>query len=256
METGLSEYEARAYIGLLGKHPATAYEVARASGIPTSKIYEVMARLEEKGIISTLGEDKGRRYIPVEPKEFVESRRRMMQSTLEVLEEGLADFAETTDVSYIWNIREYNHLMEKAERIIVQARKSLLLSLYGEEMRSLEAFLKEARKRDIKIAVVHFGIPETAVGRLYRHPVHDTIYAEKGGRGLVLVGDSKEALVGTIRKDGRVEGAYSANSGFVILAEDYIRHDIYIMKMVERFDKELMKTFGDRYEKLRDVYDD
>lgn len=254
MDTGLSEYEARAYVGLLGKHPATAYEVARASGIPTSKIYEVAARLEEKGVISAAGGGKGKKYIPIEPREFVESRRRMMQTTLEVIEEGLQDAAKAADVSYIWNLGEYDYLMDKAARIIGQARESLLLSLYGEEMRALEEYLKEARTRNIKIAVVHFGIPETVVGRLYRHPIHDSIYAEKGVRGLVVVGDSEEALIGTIKKDGRVEGAYSANMGFVTLAEDYIKHDIYVMKMVKRFDSELVRAFGNRYEKLRDVY--
>jgi sugar-specific transcriptional regulator TrmB len=235
MDTGLSEYEARAYMGLLGKHPATAYEV--------------------KGIISATGEETRRKYIPIEPREFVESRRSMIQSTLEVIEGGLKDAVKAEDVSYVWNLGEYDYLMDKAERIIEAARECLLISLYGEEMQALEGRLKEAEKKKIKIAVVHFGIPETLVGRLYRHPIHDTIYAKKGARGLVVVGDSKEALIGTIKKDG-VEGAYSANTGFVTLAEDYIKHDIYVMKMINRFDSELVKVFGERYEKLRDVYDD
>jgi sugar-specific transcriptional regulator TrmB len=256
MDTGLSEYEARAYMGLLGKHPATAYEVARASGIPTSKIYEVVRRLEEKGIVSASGEEKKRKYIPIEPSEFVESRRSMMQSTLEVIEGGLRDAAKASDVSYIWNLSEYDYFMDKAERIIERARECILVSIYGEEMRALERHLREAEGRHIKIAAVHFGIPETLVGSIYRHPIHDTIYAEKGGRGMVVVGDSKEALIGTIKKDGGVEGAYSPNAGFVTLAEDYIKHDIYVMKMIRRFDSEFVRAFGSRYEKLRDVYDD
>ena len=53
-----------------------------------------------------------------------------------------------------------------------------------------------------------------------------------------------------------VEGAWSLNRGFVTLAEDYIKHDIYIMKIVERFDPELQARFGPGYEKLRDVWND
>ena len=40
------------------------------------------------------------------------------------------------------------------------------------------------------------------------------------------------------------------------LAEDYVKHDIYIMKIVERFDPELQARFGPGYEKLRDVWND
>ena len=52
------------------------------------------------------------------------------------------------------------------------------------------------------------------------------------------------------------EGAWSRNHAFVTLAEDYVKHDIYIMKIVERLDPELQRLFGPRYEKLRDVWND
>lgn len=53
-----------------------------------------------------------------------------------------------------------------------------------------------------------------------------------------------------------MDGAYSRGPGFILLAEDYIKHDIYIMKIVRRFDDLLLKTFGPKYRKLRDIYTD
>ena len=66
----------------------------------------------------------------------------------------------------------------------------------------------------------------------------------------------KEALMGTIYPDFKVEGAWSVNQGFVTLAEDYVKHDIYIMKIVSRFDDLLISRFGEKYKKLRDIYND
>ena len=88
-----------------------------------------------------------------------------------------------------------------------------------------------------------------------RHPIENTIYAEKGGRGFVMVADSRECLMGTIT-DGGVQGARSRNPGFVMLAEDYIKHDVYIMKIVERFGDALTRRFGEGYARLRDIYSD
>ncbi|MBW1814404.1 MAG: TrmB family transcriptional regulator, partial [Deltaproteobacteria bacterium] len=34
-EIGFTEYEAKAYTALVGANPATSYEIARSSGIPT-----------------------------------------------------------------------------------------------------------------------------------------------------------------------------------------------------------------------------
>ena len=82
------------------------------------------------------------------------------------------------------------------------------------------------------------------------------LFQEKGGRVLALVADSNEVLIGTIFSENRVEGAWSSNRGFVTVAEDYIKHDIYIMKIVRRFDRPLVKKFGEKYSKLRDIFKD
>jgi hypothetical protein len=38
-------------------------------------------------------------------------------------------------------------------------------------------------------------------------------------------------MAATIIDEDRIEGAWSSNRGFVTVTEDYIKHDIYIMKM-------------------------
>ncbi len=48
---GFTEYEARAYIGLVRGGGMTARELSRASGVPYSKIYEVVSKLERKGLV-------------------------------------------------------------------------------------------------------------------------------------------------------------------------------------------------------------
>jgi|Deesub1362A_J573_1020465.scaffolds.fasta_scaffold00004_347 sugar-specific transcriptional regulator TrmB len=256
IETGLSEYEAKAYIALLANNPATAYEIAKASGIPTSKIYEVLSRLSEKAIVSALNEKGTRLYIPMKPEEFIESRRSRIQATLDTLKSGLTDVWKTTDASFVWNIWDYDYLMDKAERIILQAKRTLLVSIWKEEMTRLSEPLRQAKNKNIKISIVHFGIPEIKVGMVFQHPIEDTIYAEKKGRGLVILPDSEEVLMGRILKFNTVEGIWSTNRGVVMLAEEYVKHDIYMMKVVRRFDRELKRMFGQRYEKLKDISSD
>ena len=62
--------------------------------------------------------------------------------------------------------------------------------------------------------------------------------------------------MGTVFKGRQVEGAWSKNLGFVTLAEDYIKHDIYIMKIIERFKDMLIARFGENYHRLRDIFKD
>jgi len=256
IEIGFSEYEAKAYTALIRTNPATAYEIARLSGIPTSKIYGVVSRLYNKGIVMLAGDEKKKRYIPLEPSEFIESTRKKLETTLDDLQSDLSNLSNGNDVSYIWDIHDYEYLMEKALRMLESAEENLLISGWNEELDFLEETLLSRKKNNVKIAIVHFGEVSINVGMIYQHPIEDTIYNEKGGRGLVIIADMKEALMGTIYSDYKVEGAWSVNRGFVTLAEDYVKHDIYIMKIVNRFDDLLIKRFGEKYNRLRDIYND
>jgi len=252
---GLSEYEAKAYCSLLINNPATAYEIAKDSSIPTSKVYEVLSKLLEKEMIVELVNNK-KKYIPIDPLEYIDKYKNNSDKTINFLKDNLVNLKKEDDVSYIWNIKDYNYLISKAKNLIYEAKKTLLISIWKEEMEKLKEALLDSIKNNIKVSIIHFGKPVHEIGRIFQHPIEDTLYSEKGGRGLVIVADSCEVLMGTIYKNNDVDGAFSKNKGFVMMTEDYLKHDVYIMKIVKRFDNELINKFGEKYKLLRDVYED
>ncbi|MFQ5780231.1 MAG: TrmB family transcriptional regulator [Nitrospiria bacterium] len=257
-EIGFSEYEAKSYLALVQKNPSTAYEIGKESGVPSSKIYEVLHKLKEKGMILPVEEDNGKpkRYVPQHPDDFLTQYHRGIQKTVQSLRGILAGPSEKKEISYIWNISDHDHLIERAQWMIDSAQEVILLSLWHDELSMLEENLRNAEKRGVQIAMVHFGSPRIRVGQVYHHPIEETLYVEKGGRGLALIADSQEVLIGNITDEGKTEGAWSKNRGFTMIAEDYVKHDIYMAKIVSRFEKELVKAFGEKYVKLRDVLHD
>jgi sugar-specific transcriptional regulator TrmB len=255
-ELGLTEYEARIYIALLRRHPATAYEAARNAGVPTSKVYQVLDKLTVKGLATEVSERDKTRYVPLKAGEFVELFRSRITATLGSLERELSSLSAAEPVSYIWNITAYEELLQRAAQMIGAARNGILVSAWNEELTRLARELSSREQAGIKVAVLRFGEGVSPTGAVFSHPIEDTLYKEKGGRGFTLVTDGSEALTATVSGDGSVEGAWSRSAGFVTLAEDYIKHDIYIMKIVNRFDPLLRSTFGERYRRLRDVFTD
>jgi len=256
IEIGFTEYEAKAYISLLASNPSTAYEVAKNSTIPTSKVYEVLAKLSEKEVITVVEENKKRKYIPKNPDEMIDNYKSKMDNTLGELRNRLKDISKDKDLSFIWNIVDYDYLIDTANRIITETEKEVLISIWPEELEKIKDTLIKIKENNIKVAIVNFGKTENNLGQTFQHPIRDTIYSEKGGRGIVVVVDSKEALFGMIDNDGNAQGANSMNDGFVAMAEDYIKHDIYIMKIVKRFEDLLIEKFGENYFLLRDVFND
>jgi len=254
MKIGISEYEAKAYFALITKNPLSPYEIAKESSISTAKIYEVLNKLFEKKMIFDIIDDGKKKYIPIDPDELIENHRKTTSALLSSLKNNLNNVKQFEKLSYIWNLNDYTYLMDKAIEIINNTKKTLLISIWKEEFNTLKESIIKCINNKIKTAIIHFGEPEIMLKEIFRHPIEDTLFNEKGGRCLVMISDSKEVLMGIIYDNSKAEGAYSNNPGFIMMTEDYVKHDIYIMKIVERFNDELVKKFGENYYLLRDIF--
>jgi sugar-specific transcriptional regulator TrmB len=256
-DIGLGEYEAKLYLALVRRHPATGYELARSSGVPSSKVYEVLARLQDKDIVFIAdGGGRVRHYIPADPEEFVARYARRMTCALDGLKQDLQTAGNDDPVDYIWNLRDREALLERAGELLARAERTVLLSGWDDELGGLAGAIATAHRRRVRVAVINYGSLTLEASAVYPHPIQDTIYNEKGGRGLSLCADSGVALVGLVSERGTASGAWSSNHGFVTAVEDYLKHDIYVQKIVGRFNDLLVRTYGRNYARWRDVFSD
>ena len=255
-EIGLGEYEAKVYLALIRRHPATGYELARGSGVPSSKVYEVLGRLQEKEVVFVAETGGAKRYIPADPEEFVDRHARRMSRALAGLKEDLQSMTADDQVGYVWNLHGRDALLERATQVLAGAERTVLVSGWDEELARIADAIAAAHRRRVRVAVIDYGTLALEADAVYPHPIKDTIYNEKGGRGLTLCADSRVALVGLVGESGGASGAWSTNHGFVTAVEDYLKHDIYVQKIVGRFNDLLVATYGRNYARWRDVFSD
>lgn len=71
-QLGLTDGESRVYIALLKLGSSTVGPIAKESKAAYSKIYEVLNRLAEKGLVSHIVKDKTRYYQALEPARLIE----------------------------------------------------------------------------------------------------------------------------------------------------------------------------------------
>ena len=255
-EIGLGEYEAKLYLALVKRHPASGYELARASGVPSSKVYEVLGRLREKDLVFATDGGRATRYIPADPDEFVERYAQRVTHALDGLRRDLRALAGDDEVGYVWNVHGREALLERARELLGRAERTVLVSAWDEELGTLAEPIGAAHGRGVKVAVSAYGTITVEADVVYFHPIKDTIHGEKGGRGLTLCVDSRVALAGIVGDEPQTSGAWSSNPGFVSAVEDYLKHDIYVQKIVGRFNDLLVRTYGRNYARWRDVFSD
>ncbi len=254
-QIGLSLNESKAYLSLLRKGGVTGYELSKNAGIPPSKIYESLNKLQAKGLISLIRSNNGQRYVAVEPVEILNRYQREYHRTLEGLKRQLAKIHQNPDAfnHYLWQLSERDSILNKVREIVKNSRKMIYLSIWKEELQQVEEFLRKADQRGVKMAIVLYGDAQIDFGVVYEHSLEEILLREMGERRLSLVADNQIVLLAHFSTSGESFGTWSHHRGMINLAIDYITHDIISLKLVKQFEPQMSSIYGKKWEGLRNV---
>ncbi|MBI4258550.1 MAG: TrmB family transcriptional regulator [Thaumarchaeota archaeon] len=161
---GLTGYEIKAYTSLIEFGSMTAAEVSKRSGVPYSKIYDVLGTLESKGWIEA---DRSRpsKFYPKSPATALETTKMRLESERAKNEEvALKDLTPlyekrgVKELPEIWIIRGEFNILAKVKETLDTCEKELMIALppildgFGSTLIPIVAALKE-RGLHVKIMV-------------------------------------------------------------------------------------------------------
>ena len=240
-ELGFSRYEISCYLSLVQNHPINGSQLSRFSGVARSKIYDVLRGLARKGLVM---EVENGLYVPLPPEELLKRLRFQFESNLSLLEKELREIGRETDYEYIWVIRGYTPIMDKAREMIAAAEEELYVRLFPEEGAILQEALTEADRRGVGIRYIAMGeMPDTFDIQVV-HPGCGDLTGAMGGRSVDIIADRKEALVG-ILASGEEETSpvnWTRNHWFITANRDSLRHDFYHYFLQKTYDEGLPLT--------------
>jgi HTH-type transcriptional regulator, sugar sensing transcriptional regulator len=246
-----TEYEAKAYLTLLEESPLTGYAVAKNSGVPRSKIYEVLDSLAIRGDI-LVSPGNTPQYTPVPAKELIKNRRREAEENFELAEKSLAEFERSAnDRENIWNITGRNEILDKVKACISSATKRILLEVWNEEFEELDSVLRQAAKRGVNVTIIAYGEIVSDFANVYLHYMGHEITEEYGGRWIVISGDDSEVVAGIVSLGEDSRAAWTMHVGLVMPITEVMIHDLYLMEIMEKHRELLEESFGKNLVNLR-----
>lgn len=251
-QLGFTEYEAKTYLALLRQSPLTGYAIARVSGVPRSKIYEVLGNLVERGdVLVSHGEPV--QYMPKRPKELIASRRQKVDQQLSAAEEGLEHLlSQDIPNDLIWDIRGRDEILYRLCEVIGRAKEQILLQIWEEDVAPIQDALLRASERSVMITLVAYGDPNLPFAKVYKHePGAQEITSEYGGRWAILSVDGREIVAGIVSMGKESQAAWSSHLGIVMPITEQIKHDLYIAEMLHKHRDVLEASFGPALRDLR-----
>ncbi len=251
MRLGFSQYEARAYVGLLTHGEQTGYGLANVTGVPQPKIYETLHRLVERvAVVQTTSHPA--RYVAVSAEALLVGLEQDFSTRLQLAREeaarlpvvgGVAD----TDRSGSERIATWDQVFNRAKTAIDSAAEKVYLSGRSADLKLLSPAASVALGRGVTFVVIHFGALPFVVsrGRTIRHAsTEGTLYASHQAHHLAVVADSRDIVWAFARDGVSWEGIAESDEILATVVKGYIRHDIMVQRIFADLPDQLTDLYG------------
>ena len=250
-----TENETKAYISLLQYSNMSGYEVSKQSGIPRSKIYNILEILLNKGaILSTQSQPIKYSAVPVD--EFIAQLKISTSLDFENMENSLGEFNIQSKNPELWKINSYSNALTKLKLMLRQATSEVYIQIWENEIdNEILALLVAIEKKADKFILIcfsenqHYNLP---LKKYYKHGFEHAKIQEDNGRWLSAVIDNQVLFGSNINSD--YDFVWTYNSTMVFLTKEFIIHDAYTAHILEKLGDYGKEVFGDDYAKVRDIY--
>ena len=253
-EIGFNSYEAKVYIALLKKYPATGYEVSKLANIPQARTYDTLKVLEEKNVVAA-SNSKPVSYTPIKPKQILTSYQKKMNSTINYLEKHLPEVKNNYNEPII-TITGRQNIHNKILEIIQNAKREIYMEVWSQDYKIFEQELLNAYNRNVEIRIVGYDNFRSNFGLVFEHAFAKDIEMSLGGRMVIIAVDDNEGIVGKVssfkNEAEDMNIIYTQNQSIVFIIKEFIVHDMYLIDVEENLVEQMKYIYGKGFKRLKD----
>ena len=252
-DIGFNTYEAKVYIALLKKYPATGYEVSKFANIPQSRVYDTLKVLEEKNVVAS-SNSKPVEYVPVKPKQILNGYKKKMDSTLNYLEKHLPEVKNDYNEP-ILTITGKQNIQNKIIEVIRNAKKEIYIEIWSQEYKIYEKELQDAYNRNVEIRIVGYDNYQSRFGLVFEHAFAKDIEMSLSGRMIIIAADDKEGIIGKVssfKNENDTNIIWTQNESIVFIIKEFIVHDMYLIDIEENLVEQMKYIYGKGLKRLKD----
>ena len=233
---GLTSYETKVYLSLLETGSMTASNISKKSGVPYSKIYEVLNSLEDKGWLE-IDSSRPQKFFPKSPLTALEVMRMRIENDIRdnenlIVGELMPIYQKSgvREKPEIWVVRGIYNIAAKVSEIIQTCQHELLIALpqVAENIaKPVQPMLRMLHERGVRITVLASEETTTDTVRAISRIAEVRLKNNMFGGG--VIGDSKQVMI--LLGEGRngnmnVEpiAIWAEHTGLAGFAKDYFHY--------------------------------
>ncbi|MCG8570749.1 MAG: hypothetical protein MJB14_11475 [Spirochaetes bacterium] len=238
LDLSFSQIEAAVYLTLVKYHSMNGSQIAKLTSFARSSVYTALESLYQKGaVIYLTGEP--RLYQAKPPTILFEEVKNKCVKSAEHLKKVLSQWSSDQRLEEFWNIKGMSYLLLKIEEMIKAAKKEILVNT-NFVIKYILPSLKNCAKRGVRI--IHFSFAELETANTIIEGYYNSKKTETLCRfeRIMMVVDQQSTIVASRDNSGEIIGTFTKNPLFVNIISEHIHHDIYLYKLEEKFQCDLI----------------
>ncbi|ASK60747.1 TrmB family transcriptional regulator [Virgibacillus phasianinus] len=241
---GFSKYESQVYESLITVDtPLDATTIVKRSGVPRAKVYEVIHRLIDKGMILETTVEKKRLYTALPLESAIKKLTADFNTKVEELRH--TPIKQTPKDDRVWTLRDDQSIQSLLENLLEQAQESIIISGWADDLTAYLPTLEEKHEAGIAVTIHVIGAIDTiipSVSTLIPDFNHDTLE-----RSRMLIVDEQEILFAGV-EETTWQAIRTQSRSLVKFFTEFFYHDVALTEITRKYQDTIMED-----KEIRDV---
>lgn len=229
--SGMSLYEARIYLGLVQHGPQNGNELSKAAGVPSSKVYALLDKMAQEGIVHAIRKGSTTEFVCISPRELVERLRQQFNEPIDFLDQTLPKLATFEPASEVFVMTGRPAILENCRYLLNGAERDVSISIWPDEYRELADAFEATEARGVQIFGMFYGQELPTAGSWLAHSYQEIVAGRIHGRILTVVADREEAIVAHLPEHGEPSGVRTRSPALTLITQEYLHHDYVLQRM-------------------------
>jgi HTH-type transcriptional regulator, sugar sensing transcriptional regulator len=240
---GFTQYESQVYQSLITvDQPLDATGIVKSSGVPRSKVYEVLHRLNEKGMILESTIEKKRLYSALPIEATIKKLKTEFESNLQQLR--TTQIKKTPSDDRVWTLKDNHSIQSLLTELIQQAQHSIYISGWADDLNTYLPLLEAKHHAGIIVNIHVIGQFSTSI------PTVSTLIPDSKAtleRSRILIVDKQEILFAGI-EESKWQAIRTQSNPLVKFFTEFFYHDVALTEITQKYKDTIMED-----EDIRDV---
>ncbi|MBS4174912.1 TrmB family transcriptional regulator [Bacillus sp. FJAT-49736] len=234
---GFSQYESKVYEVLSASNePLDATLIVKYSGVPKAKVYEVLTRMIEKGMVLDSISEKKKLYTALPLNTVIEMLTREFQQDLEQLKRHTYQKKLTDD--RVWSLKVNSSILAQCKKLLQNAEQSIRISVWQEDFHEYLPILLEKEQSGVKVEALVVGNVDAPLSSLFvLSPNEEHRMLEKNRLFII---DEEEILFAGVEEDAW-QAITTKSKPLVKFFAEFFYHDVALAKITKKYEETLMQ---------------